>query len=166
METQFDVLRKTCMPYVRKMVILNGGSYEDAEEILSEALAIYWAKNKLVEKASPTTYICAVASRLWMKELRRRRIAQKHSRTLIWHQEQPIRCAVEEEEVLLAFENLTNDRAKQILIAFYIEKMSMAEIARHFGFPTENAAKKHKFRAINKVRMLLRKKLPHVFQAA
>ncbi|WP_250629774.1 sigma-70 family RNA polymerase sigma factor [Rhodoflexus caldus] len=168
MEIQFDVLRNACLPFVKKMVIRNSGSLEDAEEILSDALLIYLSKGKPADKATPATYVCAVACRLWMKELRRRRIAQRHSQLLKWHreQEQAARCAYEEEQVLCAFENLPNDRSKQILTAFYLDKMSMVEIAHHFGLSSENAAKKQKFRAINNVRALLRNELPHVFHAA
>lgn len=168
MEIQFDVLRSACLPFVKKMVTHNSGSFEDAEEILSEALFIYLVKGKPAEKATPATYVCAVASRLWMKELRRRRIAQQHIRPLNWHreQEQAIRCAMEEEQILRAFESLPEDRGKQILTAFYIQKMSMAEIAQCFGLPSENAAKKQKFHALNNVRTILRNTLPHAFQMA
>ncbi|WP_448518907.1 RNA polymerase sigma factor [Rhodoflexus sp.] len=168
MEIQFDALRRACLPFVKKMVTLNSGTLEDAEEILSDALYIYYTKGKPVDKTSPVTYICAVASKLWLKELRRRRTALKHRRMLQWHyeQEQSICCPFEQEQVLCAFENLPENRAKQILKAFYIKKMSMAEIAQCFGFPSENAAKKQKFHALNNVRTMLRNELPHVFQAA
>ncbi|MCS7017799.1 MAG: sigma-70 family RNA polymerase sigma factor [Cytophagales bacterium] len=166
MEIQFDVLRNACLPFVRKMVVRNSGSVEDAEEILSEALLVFLTKRKPLSKATPATYICAVASRLWMKELRRRRTALRHCARLQWHTEQnnPLRSPIEEEAVLCAFENLPEDRTKQILAAFYLDKKSMVEIAHYFGLPSENAAKKQKFRAIQNVRTLLRKQVPEAFQ--
>jgi RNA polymerase sigma factor (sigma-70 family) len=168
MEIQFDALRKACLPFVKKLVVITGGTTEDAEEVLSDAFCIYLTKGQIKKKAQPKTFVCAIAKRLWQKELRRRSIAQKHSRKFCWHneQEESATCVEEAELVLCAFERLAEDRTKQILTAFYIEKMSMAEIARCFGFPSENAARKQKFHALNNVRTLLRNELPHVFQAA
>lgn len=168
MEVRLDVLREACLPFVKKTVMCNGGSAEDARDIFSEALLVYLTKGKSYPKAIPAVYVCAVARRLWMKELRRRRTAAKHRFRLLWHEEQnlPERSFREEEEVLCAFENLPESRAKQILTAFYMEKMSMSEIARRFGFASENAAKKQKFRAVRRLRACLQQALPHAFQAA
>ncbi len=167
MEIQFDVLRNACLPFVKKMVIRNSGSLEDIKEILSDALCVYCIKGQAKQLAQPKTYVCAIPKKLWMKELRRRNTVLKHAARLRRHNEdmQSLRCAHEEEQVLCAFENLPDDRNKQILTAFYIEQMSMAEIAHCFELPSENAAKKQKFRAINNVRTLLRHQLPHVFHA-
>lgn len=150
------------------MVSASNGTAEDAEELFSEAVFIYLSKKPAYLTASLHTYICSVARRLWLKELRRRKIAAQNADSFLKEQQDfNLRTAEEEEIVLRAFENLPESfRGKQILNAFYFQQLSMKEIAHRFGLPSENAAKKQKFHAIHQLRSLLRQQLPEVFDAA
>ncbi|PBQ33053.1 RNA polymerase [Sphingobacteriaceae bacterium] len=147
-------------PVIKKFVLKNSGSRQDAEDIYQEALIILIRKLKtpdFVLTSSLTTYLYSICRFLWSERLKKqsKRIevdlettqqasAEHHLETLY---------KTESENTLAekAFHQL-GEKCKQLLLLFYFKKMSMRDIAAKLNFGSEKVAKNQKYRCIEKAK--------------
>lgn len=140
-------------PAVKKLVLANHGSKEDAEDIFHETLLVLHRKvqaGNFELSASLNTYLTAVSRNLWYQELRRR---NKEIRTNDF-----IEVEITEDENEKVFRqaemafNLLGEKCRELLIRFYYKKQNMQTIAVALGFSNERVAKNQKYRCLEKAK--------------
>lgn len=139
-------------PKVRSMVRKSGGDAADAADIFQEALIIVHRKFTSGDsgiRVSVASYLYGVCRYLWYKHHRSRphtiagddpAVEEAEVETWIEH-DQKVKLA---EKVLL----LIGEKCRELLTGFYIRRMSMADIARSYGYASENAAKTRKYKCL------------------
>lgn len=139
-------------PLVRKLVMSNSGTTEDAEDVFQDALVIVYRKltlEDLVLRCSFKTYFYAICKNLWLQRLqgRKKMLPEKGD---LW--EQDATPSFEEEELrqmekynLLQKHllDLSGD-CRHILEMFY-NKVPLAEIAQKLGLSSVDYAKYRKY---------------------
>ena len=150
-------------PPIEKMIYRNGGSRHDAKDIYQEALIILYNKAKdenfrLTAKLS--TYLFSVCRFLWMDEIKKRgkiptdELSEENDHGL---HEDMNKDLEKEKELQLAEKAISSlgEQCREILILFYMDRKSMAEIAELLGYSSENTAKNQKFKCLESARKKL-----------
>ena len=147
-----DFIYKKFYPSVRNLVVLNSGSEDDARDIFQESIVVIYRKltyEGLVLSCSFKTYLYAIAKRLWLKELEKRRLSRE--RLEAWDdqgepeideplmEERDIRFKLYQEHFMQL-----SDKCQHLLRLFY-QKVPLREIADLMGFSSEKYAKKRKY---------------------
>lgn len=147
-------------PVVKKHIVKNNGSKEEAEDIFQESLIILC--NKVVKPdfqltAGLNTYIYGICKLLWLDELKKK---NKNLKSEVIE-------SVDERSAAEISEDIDEDRkrsiaqqavmqlgqkCKELLELFYFKQRSMKEIAMQLGFATEKVAKNQKYRCIEKAK--------------
>ncbi len=157
LERLYDDTRRPIVTHVTR----NGGSADEAEDILQESVVIVWEKVRspgFTLAAKLGTYTFAVASRLWLRRLARRRrepsleidpdgIAADAPETSEDDRERV-------EAMRQAFDRL-GEPCRTLLLLYYWEQLSMADVAVHMGFANADVAKAKKYQCKEQLRGLM-----------
>lgn len=146
---------------VRRFIVKNSGSEAEASDIFQDALVLFYMKVRKAEFQSTSslkTYLFGIGRNLWLKELRRRRIA---SRNFIENDEHEY-----QEELFLQTSQITirkvmeliNEECKRLLMDFYFEGQSMLQLTSKYGLGSESATKNKKYRCLQKLIGLVRQR--------
>lgn len=144
-------------PMVRRLVIDNGGSKEDAEEVFQESLIVFFEKTRnknFILTSKPSTFIYSVALNKWRDYMRKKNPgkAAKIINVLDQYTEIDVDEYDSEKDSIIAelqkcIDKLS-DTHKKIVISFYYLKKSMKEIAANFGFENDKSVKSQSWRAV------------------
>ena len=146
-------------PQVRNMIIKNGGNRHDAEDVFQEALIIFY-RNAIREDFELTsalsTYVYAISYRLWLKQLRSRKVSLKIDAVEFKLIETFDFELAEEKadrfhEVLEKMES-AGKRCKEILTLFYFNKLKYGQIASKLGMKDERAVREQKYRCMKRIK--------------
>ena len=147
-------------PVIRKMVLRNNGSKQDAEDVYQEALIVF-CKNavdgQFELKSSINTYLYSVCRYIWNDELKKKgkRFESELNEEISSTTEHEIEEAVVHEKSLHLAEKAflqLGEKCKELLQLFYFKKLSMKEIATRLKFSSEKVAKNQKYRCIEKAK--------------
>ena len=145
-------------PAVRKMILRNGGTRQDAEDLFQEALIVFCRRIKdpdFLLTSKPSTYLFSVCRFLWKDELKKRRHIEggepeafagladtgKSAFDETMEKEKGARLAEK------ALEQL-GERCRELLVLFYDRRLRLKEIARMMGYTSENTAKNQKYKCL------------------
>jgi len=155
-------------PSVSKMVVNNGGCYEEAQDIFQETVLVLYDKaNRGDFRLSSRlgTFLYAVSKRLWLKQLTRGE--SKYGKDRIADHEDLLAAeeAIEEHKALegkllhmeKSLESL-GEPCKTILQDFYIHNRSMADICEKFGYTNTDNAKTQKYKCLQRLKKMFFKK--------
>lgn len=149
---------------IRSLVRSNSGTRPEADEILHEALIVLWQRiraGRFELRAQLGTFVYATAQNLW-----RRRLARRRKEPLV--DPGSVDAADETVSVLddLAQSELAeavrdslehlSEPCRSLLIAFYWEECSMAEIALRFRLANADTAKAKKYQCKEQLRKILK----------
>lgn len=152
----------TYFPVIKKLILRNNGSKQDAEDVYQEALIILM--NKLQDPefkltSSLNTYVYSVCRFLWNDELKKKnkRIEVEIKGNESFLEEDLIPTKDERDQKLAerAFDQL-GEKCKDLLGLFYFKKMNLKDIATKLGFGSEKVAKNQKYRCLEKAKDNLR----------
>jgi len=147
-----DFIYRKFYPAVRNLVVLNSGSEDDARDIFQESIVVIYRKltyDDLTLSCSFKTYLYAIAKRLWLKELEKRRLSRERlSAWEVWEDEGIEEPIIEEKDARYRlyqdhFMSLS-EKCQRLLRLFY-QKVPLREIAELMGFSSEKYAKKRKY---------------------
>lgn len=139
---------------IRKYILSNNGTKEDANDIFQDAVIILFnqvKKNKYDEKFEIDGFLYSVARNLWIDKMRREKrivaenfIEGTHHSDFSDHLKDLI---VKEKSDALrkTFERL-DEKCRKILLYVIYEKLSMKEISEKMGYLNENVAKANHYR--------------------
>jgi RNA polymerase sigma factor (sigma-70 family) len=151
---------------VRSFVLRNNGTHDEADDMLQEALVIFWERvsaRRFESAAQPGTFILGVVRNLWM-----RRLAQKkREQTGLDTDEMELECddpsalqrvisAEETGQVFRALESISAP-CRRLLTLFYWEERSMEDIAGVLGFANAQTAKAKKYQCKQALKQALQK---------
>ena len=148
----------TYFPVVKKLILKNNGSKQDAEDIYQEALVILIRKTQdtnFTLTSSLNTYLYSICRFLWNDELKKKNKTINDAQNLSYLKNEDFTEHVKEEAEYKQAENAFNllgDKCKELLRFFYFNKMSMKEIADKLKFSSEKVAKNQKYRCIEKAK--------------
>ncbi len=156
----FIVNEKPISSYIQK----NGGSLEDAQDYLQEAIIILWQKvnsETLELSAKISTYLFAIARNKWMAESRRRKKHDYNSTQLekISTNNDSLLDLIGEEEKNAVHDALQKlgSPCRELLLMYYFEERKMAEIARLLHFANSDVVKSKKYQCKKALEELLEK---------
>jgi RNA polymerase sigma factor (sigma-70 family) len=140
----------------------NGGSHDDAEDMLQESVIALWQQvcsGTFEVKARLSTYVMAIAKNKWLAELRRRRHHSQDSAAdeLETLDPNPLQEALDGERLehfRLAFDQL-QPVCRQLLTLYYFEERSMNNIAEIMNFANSDVAKSKKYQCLKALEKLL-----------
>lgn len=147
-------------PVIKRFILKNSGSREDAEDIYQEALIILIRKVNTPEfilTSSLNTYLYSICRFLWSERLKKQSKhievdIEKNQHASIAHELDTLYKTESEHKLAeKAFQQL-GEKCKHLLLLFYFKKMSMRDIALKLNFRSEKVAKNQKYRCIDKAK--------------
>ncbi len=151
-------------PSVRKMVLANGGSVNDAEDVFQDALIILIRKVRATDfklTAQLSTYLFSVCKYVWKDELKKQnRLIVDDLTSDVGNIEQPemAEAIAHENKAKLAEQVLSElkERCRELLLLFYHSGMSLRDIAAKMRYNSENTAKNQKYKCLEWAKIRLR----------
>lgn len=147
-------------PVIKKLVLKNNGTKQDAEDVYQEALIIFIKKvqsQNFVLSSSLNTYLYSVCRFLWNDQLKKKNKSievdiEKNQKYLKEEEfENDPQGEVYNKLAEKAF-NLLGDKCKQLLQLFYFNKIGLKQIAITLKFSSEKIAKNQKYRCLEKAK--------------
>ncbi|MDA3613561.1 RNA polymerase sigma factor [Polluticaenibacter yanchengensis] len=153
---------------IEKYVVDNSGTKDDAKDLYQEAFIALWRNIQLnkfmpANEAEVTAYLYTIARNKWLDVLRTARHKNEKKsieiETLPEIKQDDIKTDLENEikAVSTQFKKL-GQNCKEVLTKFYFKKESLKAIGEQFGW-TEATAKNNKYRCLQHLRALVKKKL-------
>jgi RNA polymerase sigma factor (sigma-70 family) len=146
------------------LVLKNQGGPDDAEDVLQEALVILWERvrtGRHTYDARLGTFMYATARNIWLRRLARaRREVSDPDATGEATSGDPdaLEEMMEEEETGFVKQGLEQigTQCKELLLMYYWEELSMAEIALRMGLANADTAKAKKYQCKKALEAVLR----------
>ena len=146
-------------PSIERFVLNNSGRKADAADVFQDAMVVLYLKIRKGEyenKSSIKTYLFAIAKRIWLKKLRRQRLA---------NQQEPPPLEVHQEETFIQGRQVTirklleqmDVECKQLLMSFYFGGLSVSELTAKFDLGSEGALRNKKYRCMQKLISLVKR---------
>jgi len=149
---------------VTALVKRNGGSSDDADDVLQESLVLFWERvrtGKFTYSARLSTFIYAVARNIWLRKLARARkevTLQVESDDPPDEDLSPLEQAMENEQTQIvqrALERL-GEPCKKLLLLYYWEELPMEAIAAQLGLANADTAKSKKYQCKKALERIIR----------
>lgn len=147
---------------IQHYILQNNGGEDDAKDIFQEAMMVLYenAKSEGFElNCRISTYLYAVCRRLWLKRL------QKAGREEVQIEDVEDTVFVEADIDMYSGKNTeylmmekamsqVGEPCRSLLEAFYIRRLTMQEIADHFGYTNPENAKNQKYKCLLRLRRI------------
>jgi len=146
---------------VLKLVVNNSGTSDAAKDIYQETIIVLFENVKKPQfelNCQLQTYIYSVAKRLWLKQLK------KNGHIFLMKEDEDGEIADVSEDMTLhlqkekdfekvnqSLENL-GEPCATLIKDFYVNKMSMEEIAEKFGYTNSDNAKNQKYKCLQRLK--------------
>lgn len=156
-----SVLYKKYYNIVLKLIVNNSGSQEAAQDIYQETIIVLYEnvqKPGFELNCQLQTYIYSIAKRLWLKQLK------KNSKTFLFKEDDENDLVdvseelsdhhnkeLELEKMNLSLEEL-GEPCATLIKDFYVQKLSMDEIAEKFGYTNADNAKNQKYKCLQRLK--------------
>lgn len=149
-EKGWEYIYQRYYPIIRDMVLKNNGSEQDAVDIFQDGLLILnrnLNNGSFRNEAALNTYIFSICKNLWLKEYNRMQRQSLVEQELIVETRQHFDYLVNVEIVALLLSELQED-CRRILVEYYFNNRSMAELKDMFNVNSIQAAKNKKWRCL------------------
>lgn len=164
-EDVLRVLYKKHYPPILKFILNNNGSEDDARDIYQESILVLYnnaQKENFILIASLSTYINAIARRMWLKHLNKNgklvRIESEDDFTNDFSGSNEQVKTHEEKELQFSKMNSAlaelGEPCKTLIEDFYVRQMSMDDIADKFGYTNSDNAKTQKYKCLQRLKKL------------
>ena len=156
-------LYRLCDGPVRRYVLANNGTQDDADDMLQEALVILWERardGRFEYSARLSTFVVGTVKNLWLRRLaraRRETPAGGPIETAADPGDSPLDAMIDRERTRTVDDALARlgEPCRTILLLFYWEQASMDEIARRLGFANAETAKARKYQCKKSLQQIL-----------
>lgn len=156
-------LYKEILPRVRRYILSNSGSEEDAKDIFQDAVVIlfrYVKLNRFDESKDVGGFIYAVSKNLWITKVKRsQRFVKLNNLDIQSDKSMDVLNDMISEEKSKAIEEVLDkigEECKQLLKYSIYDKMSLKEIAVKMGYSNEGVAKTYNYRCKQKLVKLVK----------
>jgi RNA polymerase sigma factor (sigma-70 family) len=156
-----SVLYKKYFNVVLKFIVNNSGSQEAAQDIYQETIIVLYEnvqKSEFELNCQLQTYIYSVAKRLWLKHLK------KNNKTFLLKEEEEDELVDVRDEIddylnkEIEFEKMNRaltelgEPCTTLIKDFYVQRLSMDEIAEKFGYTNADNAKNQKYKCLQRLK--------------
>ena len=154
-------LYKEILPVIRKYIVNNQGSIDEANDIFQDAVVRFYHSVKqgnFKGNCSIKTFLFGISKNLWINYLQKK---GKSTREFEWTN---LEDKIDLEGELISNEkskavndllSVLGDRCEQLLKFSVYDNLSMKEIAIKMGFANENVAKTNNYRCKQKLMLLI-----------
>ena len=158
-----NALYKKYYSVVLRYVLNNSGTEEEAQDIYQEAIIVLFrnAGNSNFElSATLQTYIYSIASRLWLKQIHKNsslvRINNQSEKDQIDVSQEVIEHEERESQIQKMSSCLVDlgEPCKTLIEDFYVNQLSMDQIAEKFGYTNSDNAKTQKYKCLQRLKRL------------
>jgi len=152
----WEYIYKTYYPGVRELVQKNSGTTDDATDIFQDGLVVLHrniCNGSFREESSIKTYLFSICRNLWLKELERRVRRATSSENFLYdpgmmtNASDDLEYLIDTQVVELLISELQED-CRNILVEYYYNNRSMAELKEIFNVGSIQAAKNKKWRCM------------------
>lgn len=164
-----SALYKKYYNIVLKFIVNNSGTQEAAQDIYQETIIVLYEnvqKPAFELNCQLQTYIFSIAKRLWLKQLK------KSSKTFLFKEDGENELVDVSEEITehlnkeVELDKLNQSLAElgepcaTLIKDFYVQKLSMDEIAEKFGYTNADNAKNQKYKCLQRLKKCFFEILP------
>lgn len=148
-------------PFVKGYITKNSGTVEDSHDIFQDAIVVFFIKirkGEYIFQSNLKTYLMGISRNLWLKHLRKGRIADNYSSSVeqnhfieevnIYNRQVTIEKVLE----------LINKECKELLIDFYFKSRTTKELMAKFSLGSEAATKNKKYRCMQRLISLIKQR--------
>jgi RNA polymerase sigma factor (sigma-70 family) len=151
-EYGWETIYRTCYPMVRDFVKRNNGSDAEAIDLFQDTLVIFHRnllEGKFRGESAISTYIFSISKNLWFRELTRKQryTAMNDFIDDFSSPDEGDDYLMNEKIVTLLLDELKPE-CRKILVEYYFNQRSMAELKELFGVSSVQAAKNKKYRCL------------------
>ena len=137
----------------------HGGAPEDAQDLLQEAIILFYEKlvqEQLTLTASVTTYLMSICKNLWRQELEKRNRQAKAGPVALETTEESTTLEAEPGTLLLThFVAQLGQKCEAVLLGFYYFGQTMQQLAKQHQYRTVRSATVQKFKCLERLRKSL-----------
>ncbi|MBO5087123.1 MAG: RNA polymerase sigma factor [Lachnospiraceae bacterium] len=121
---------------------------ESAEDLYQQTFLVAWEKGELDENRNPKSYLISVAVNLWNNQ-KRKYLWRKKKANIIYFQDEDLTQLIsdtetveetivkqDEMELVRSLVNQLPDKMRIVILMYYMEQMSVDEIAKALHIPT------------------------------
>lgn len=155
----FGALYKNYFAGVKRFIVNNSGTADDAEDIFQDTMIALVAKlrqDDFILEASVKTYIMAIAKNLWFKKLRsaNRQTALTDDHDQKFYEE--ISLAIEEErsyrDKLQHYLHKITEHCKGLIHDMFFRNKPIEQIQKDYGYSTIHNAQNQKHKCVEQIR--------------
>jgi RNA polymerase sigma factor (sigma-70 family) len=157
-------LYKELLPSIKKLILKNGGSDEEAKDIFQDAVLILYNQvklNRFDESKEIGAFVYSVARNLWInraKKLNRQSsLTEAHLDSQAYVSPLSDLITSEKETAIATLMNGVGEECKQLLKYSTYEKLSMKEIAEKMNLSSDGVARTYNYRCKQKLAELIKK---------
>jgi RNA polymerase sigma factor (sigma-70 family) len=158
-----NYLYKEILPRIKKMILKNNGTNDDAKDIFQDTVLIFYNQvklNRFNEDKDIGGFMYTVARNLWINKAKRANKFVQVNDTETWEgSETDALDDLISKEKAAAIEEVMNqigEECKKLLKYSVYEKMSLKEIAVKMGYSSEGVAKTYNYRCKQKLVSLVK----------
>lgn len=160
-EEALNTLYKIHYPAIKKLITKNQGTANDAKDIFQDAIIIFYKQTRKEEfqlRSSIQTYLYSVSRNLWLTCLNKRKkeVQLPDNREVVSLDETQMELLYKRDEanVLRELIGKLGEKCRELLLAYFFEKMKMAQIANNLGYSNEQVAKNKKYKCMLRLKNL------------
>ena len=147
-------LYKQNLGAIKKFVLNNSGTMDEAEDVLQETLIAVWqnvAKPDFLLNVKMSTYVFSIAKNQWYKQLKKKsrfKVVDVSVTENFKADETPL---LYDTKIVSDYVNKLDDTCKRLLMYFYFDGLDMNTIAEQMGFANSDTVKSKKYQCFKKL---------------
>lgn len=157
-ESVLSNLYKDVLPHIKKYIISNSGSYEDAKDIFQDTVVIFYNQvklNRFDERKEIGAFMYSVARNLWINKAKRdNKLVNTAEFDDSEEEGMDVLADMITAEKAKAIEDLmgrVGEECKKLLMYTIYDKISLKEIAVKMGYSSDQVAKTYSYRCRQKL---------------
>ncbi|HEY3405908.1 MAG TPA: sigma-70 family RNA polymerase sigma factor [Ohtaekwangia sp.] len=160
----FEDMYEEVFPAVAIFVRHRNGSLQDAKDIFHDALIILYEKmlnNTLPVEVPADRYLVGIAKHIWIRKFNRDKSVVPLDETEAAITIPDDYFPAPNDQKLLTLLEQTGKRCLDMLRSIYYDKLSVHKVAELFGYRSVHSASVQKFKCLEKMRDIVKRKLIH-----
>jgi RNA polymerase sigma factor (sigma-70 family) len=162
-EKPVAMLYRTYHGTVQAMVLAQGGTAADADDVFQDAMLCFVntvKAGKFRGDSSIKTFYVSIARHIWFNELRSRQRRENRHQQVVQLSDQvvvemPAQALANSSESLQNVFDQIGDVCKRILIGFYYKQLNMRQLLQQFDFENEQVLRNKKSKCLKKVKEII-----------
>ena len=154
-EKALVTLYKQNLNAIKKFVLNNSGTIDEAQDVMQETLIAVWqnvAKPEFLLNVKLSTYVFSIAKNQWYKQLKKKtrfKVVDVAITENIRADEAPM--LMYDTKIVSDYVNKLDETCRRLLMYFYFDGLDMNTIAEQMGFANSDTVKSKKYQCFKKL---------------